>query len=84
MKFERIHPFQDGNGRAGRLIMFKECLKYGIVPFIIENKIKMFCCRGLKERERERGCPTDTCLSAQNNFKQYSDYFGINYNLRRK
>ncbi len=81
MKFERIHPFQDGNGRAGRLIMFKECLKYGIVPFIIENKIKMFCCRGLKERERERGCPADTCLSAQDKFKQYSDYFGINYNL---
>ena len=83
-RFELIHPFQDGNGRAGRLIMFKECLKYDIVPFIIEDKIKMFYYRGLKEWNRESGYLTDTCLSAQDKFKQYLDYFRINYNLRRK
>ena len=84
VKFARIHPFQDCNGRVGRLIMFKECLKYDIVPFIIEDKIKMFYYRGLKEWNRERGYLTDTCLSAQDKFKQYLDYFRINYNLRRK
>lgn len=84
VKFARIHPFQDGNGRVGRLIMFKECLKYDIVPFIIEDKIKMFYYRGLKEWNRESGYLTDTCLSAQDKFKQYLDYFRINYNLRRK
>lgn len=55
VQFERIHPFQDGNGRAGRLIMFKECLKHNIVPFIIEDKIKMFYYRGLKEWNYEKG-----------------------------
>ena len=62
MRFERIHPFQDGNGRVGRLIMFKECLKHNIVPFIIEESIKMFYYRGLQEWDREKGYLTDTCL----------------------
>ncbi len=65
MKFERIHPFQDGNGRVGRLIMFKECLKYNIVPFIIEDNLKMFYYRGLKEWNNEKGYLTDACLTAQ-------------------
>ena len=65
VKFERIHPFQDGNGRVGRLIMFKECLKYNIVPFIIEDDLKMFYYRGLKEWDNEKGYLTDTCLTAQ-------------------
>jgi len=79
VQFERIHPFQDGNGRVGRLIMFKECLKHGIVPFIIEDKIKMFYYRGLKEWNQEKGYLTDTCLSAQDTFKSYLDYFRIAY-----
>ena len=79
VKFERIHPFQDGNGRVGRLIMFKECLKYKIVPFIIEDDIKMFYYRGLKEWNNERGYLRDTCLSAQDKYKAYLDYFGISY-----
>ena len=79
VQFERIHPFQDGNGRIGRLIMFKECLKHNIVPFIIEDKIKMFYYRGLKEWNQEKGYLTDTCLSAQDTFKKYLDYFRIEY-----
>lgn len=79
VKFERIHPFQDGNGRIGRLIMLKECLKYGIVPFIIEDDIKMFYYRGLKEWDIEEGYLMDTCLSAQDKFKGYLDYFRIEY-----
>ena len=79
VKFERIHPFQDGNGRVGRLIMFKECLKYNIVPFIIEDDLKMFYYRGLKEWDNERGYLTDTCLTAQDRFKAYLDYFRIRY-----
>ena len=79
VKFEQIHPFQDGNGRVGRLIMFKECLKYNIVPFIIEDNIKMFYYRGLKEWESERGYLRDTCLSAQEKYKAYLDYFEIKY-----
>ena len=77
--FERIHPFQDGNGRVGRLILFKECLKYKIVPFIIENDLKRYYYRGLKEWDRERGYLLDTCLTAQNRFKVYLDYFRIPY-----
>lgn len=77
--FERIHPFQDGNGRVGRLIMFKECLKYNIVPFIIEDKLKMFYYRGLKEWDSEKGYLTDTCLSVQDKYKAYLDYFRIEY-----
>ena len=79
VQFERIHPFQDGNGRIGRLIMFKECLKYDIVPFIIEDNIKMFYYRGLKEWNTETGYLADTCLSAQDKFKNYLDYFRISY-----
>ena len=79
VQFERIHPFQDGNGRVGRLIMFKECLKYNIVPFIIEDNLKMFYYRGLKEWNNERGYLVDTCLAAQDRYKACLDYFRINY-----
>lgn len=79
VQFERIHPFQDGNGRAGRLIMFKECLKYHIVPFIIEDDLKLFYYRGLKEWNNEKGYLTDTCLAAQDKYKVYLDYFRIPY-----
>lgn len=79
VKFERIHPFQDGNGRVGRLIMFKECLKYNIVPFIIDENLKMFYYRGLKEWDYERGYLRDTCLSAQDKYKAWLDYFRIPY-----
>ena len=79
VKFERIHPFQDGNGRVGRLIMFKECLKYNIVPFIIEDNLKLFYYRGLKEWDNEKGYLTDTCLNAQDRYKAYLDYFRIEY-----
>lgn len=79
VRFERIHPFQDGNGRVGRLIMFKECLKYNIVPFIIDDDLKMFYYRGLKEWNREKGYLTDTCLTAQDRYKAYLDYFRIPY-----
>lgn len=77
--FERIHPFQDGNGRIGRLILFKECLKYNIVPFILEDDLKLFYYRGLKEWDQEKGYLLDTCLTAQDRFKVYLDYFRIVY-----
>lgn len=79
VRFERIHPFQDGNGRVGRLIMFKECLKYNIVPFIIDDDLKIFYYRGLKEWNQERGYLIDTCLAAQDKYKAYLDYFRIDY-----
>lgn len=79
VRFERIHPFQDGNGRVGRLIMFKECLKYNIVPFIIEENLKLFYYRGLKEWYNEKGYLTDTCLTAQDKYRAYLDYFRIPY-----
>jgi len=78
-RFERIHPFQDGNGRVGRLLLFKECLKCNIIPFIIDDNMKMFYYRGLSEWKNERGFLRDTCLSAQDKFKAYLDYFGIQY-----
>jgi len=79
VKFEKIHPFQDGNGRVGRLIMFKECLKHNIVPFIIEDDLKMFYYRGLAEWKTEKGYLRDTCLTAQDRYKAYLDYFRIGY-----
>ncbi len=78
-RFESIHPFQDGNGRIGRLLLFKECLKYNIVPFIIDEELKLFYYRGLKEWQNERGYLRDTCLMAQDKFKLYLDYFKVQY-----
>lgn len=79
VNFERIHPFQDGNGRVGRLIVFKECLKNNIVPFVILDEKKMFYYRGLKNWKQERGWLMDTCLDGQDRVKAYLDYFGIGY-----
>lgn len=78
-RFEVIHPFQDGNGRVGRLVMFKECLANGIVPFIITDELKMFYYRGLQEWSRVRGYLLDTCLTAQDNYKALLGYFGVKY-----
>lgn len=78
-QFEAIHPFQDGNGRVGRLIMFKECLAWGIVPFIITDELKMYYYRGLREWPTVRGYLLDTCLTAQDLFKAMLDYFKIKY-----
>ena len=77
--FEKIHPFQDGNGRVGRLIMFKECLANNIVPFIIDGDHKLFYYRGLKEWNNEKGYLIDTCLSCQDQYKRYLNYFRIEY-----
>lgn len=78
-RFESIHPFQDGNGRVGRLILFRECLKNNIVPFIIDEKLKLLYYRGLKEWKNERGYLRDTCLAAQDKFKLWLDYFKVKY-----
>jgi fido (protein-threonine AMPylation protein) len=75
--FERIHPFQDGNGRIGRLILFKECLHCGIVPFIIDDRHKAFYYRGLREWPKTPGYLRDTCLLMQDDFKAALQYFGI-------
>ena len=77
--FEQIHPFQDGNGRVGRLLMFKECLANGIVPFIITDELKLFYYRGLGEWNRVRGYLMDTCLTAQDQYKSILDSFRIQY-----
>lgn len=77
--FEKIHPFQDGNGRVGRLILFKECLKNNIVPFIITDELKLYYYRGLDKWKKERGYLLDTCLAAQDEFKKLLDYFRIKY-----
>lgn len=77
VKFERIHPFQDGNGRVGRLILLKECLRNDIVPFMIDEKLKLFYYRGLREWNKEQGYLRDTCLTAQDQFKTYLEYFRI-------
>lgn len=78
-RFEAIHPFQDGNGRVGRLIMFKECLANNIVPFIIDEDLRFFYYRGLREWPHIKGYLLDTCLTAQDNFKDLLDYFRIKY-----
>ena len=78
-RFEAIHPFQDGNGRVGRLIMFKECLANGHVPFIITDELKMFYYRGLQEWGRVREYLLDTCLTAQDHYKDFLNYFRIEY-----
>ena len=75
--FECIHPFQDGNGRVGRLIAFKECLRFGLIPFIIEDAKKMYYYRGLSEWEREKGYLTDTCLDGQDTFRKLISMFDI-------
>jgi Fic family protein len=77
--FESIHPFQDGNGRVGRLIMFKECLANGVVPFIIDESLKLFYYRGLGEWNQVREYLIDTCLTAQDNYKTILKYFEIEY-----
>ena len=77
--FESIHPFQDGNGRVGRLLLFKECLANGIVPFIITDDLKMFYYRGLQRWPEVKEYLTDTCLTAQDNYKAILDYFKIKY-----
>ena len=74
-RFERIHPFQDGNGRVGRIIAFKECLKNNIVPFIILDKDKLFYYRGLKEYKNEKGFLIDTCLNAQGQYINMAEYY---------
>ena len=79
VRFESIHPFQDGNGRVGRLIMFRECLKHNIVPFIITEELKMYYYRGIKNWNDDRGYLRDTCLTGQDAMKATLDYFGIKY-----
>ena len=78
-RFESIHPFQDGNGRVGRLIIFKECLANGFVPFIITDELKMFYYRGLQEWNGVRNYLLDTCLTAQDNYKEILTRFRIKY-----
>ncbi len=77
VRFERIHPFQDGNGRVGRLIMFKECLRHGITPFIVQDSQKLFYYRGLDQWDRENEYLRDTCLTFQDRFREYLAYFRI-------
>lgn len=82
-EFESIHPFEDGNGRVGRLLMFKECLKENIVPFIIDEEVRLFYYRGLKQYKQNKGYLLDTCLSCQDKFKETLKYFGVDYNINQ-
>ena len=77
VRFEQIYPFQDGNGRVGRLLMFKECLANNIVPFIITDELKIYYYRGLREWGHINGYLTDTCLTAQDQYKDLIEYFKI-------
>ena len=79
VQFEKIHPFQNGNDRVGRLIMFRECLKHNIVPFIITEDLKYFYYRGINNWQTEKGFLRDTCLTAQDDMKKVLDYFGVLY-----
>ena len=79
VRFERIHPFQDGNGRVGRLIMFWQCLQSNIVPFIITDDLRLFYYRGIQNWGNINGYLRDTCLTAQDNFKGVLDYYRISY-----
>jgi Fic family protein len=82
--FESIHPFQDGNGRVGRLIIFKECLKHGVIPFIIDEEHKNYYYRGLREFKDTPGYLTDTCLSAQDRYKEHLAYFHLEEDVPEK
>ena len=78
-EFEYIHPFQDGNGRVGRLIALKECLHHNVIPFIIEDSKKHYYYKGLMEWRNEKGWLIDTCLDGQDTFKRLLDMFDISY-----
>ena len=79
VQLERIHPFQDGNGRIGRLVMFWQCLKADVVPFIITEELRLYYYRGIQQWGKVNGYLRDTCLTAQDNYKALLDYFKIKY-----